>query len=121
MTTITTLVDVADIIKFVKTRNEPLGLEVELMLSDKILDVAQPDGENTYAAFAHFTNDPVLAGINGQEGNPVVATETTYFLRILRINAERVKAEEPTETEVCAFYVVDYNSLQLWDQTHNLV
>lgn len=121
MTTITTLVEVPSIIKFVKDRNEPLGMEVELMLADKILDAAQPDGENTYAAFAHFTNDPVLAGIHGQEGNPVIATETTYFLRILRLNAERVKAEEPTETEVISFYVIDYNSLQLYDQTHNLV
>jgi hypothetical protein len=118
---ITTLVTVAEIIAFVKERNVPLGTEVELMLSDKVFDIAQEADSVNKGVFAQLTNDPSLAGISSSTGGKVVATDNYYFLRILKANAPRVKANVPTAVDVMAFYVVDFNTLRLYDQSNNLI
>lgn len=115
------LVTVAEIIAFVKGRNVPLGTEVELMLSDKVLDIAQASGNTGKAVFAQLTNDPILAGVSSSTGDEVVATDNYYFLRIFKAKGPRVKVNVPNAVDVMAFYVVDFNTLRLHDQSNNLI
>lgn len=121
MATITTLVEIQPIVEFVKARNLPLGTELELTLSDKVMDVYKTIDPATQGALPHFTNDPVEAGIIGTEERPVVASDDVFFLRIMQIESTRVEAYVPFDAKIAAFYVVDFRTLTLSDQTHNLV
>lgn len=113
-TLIHTYVSLIDIVAFIKTVNIPLGAEVEVTMTDKMFDLKNQQG---LSSFLHFTNDPQQAGITN-EG--IKASDTIYFLRLVKPKEDKVVAGVETPVTVLAFYVVDFNTATLTDQTANI-
>lgn len=110
---VTTLVSLTDIVAFIKERNVPLGAEVEITLTDKMFDFTGY-GVTT---ILHFTNSPAQAGIEGD----IKMSDDVFFLRLLEPEQRRVEASARVDVKVLAFYVVNFNTLTMEDQSANIV